>query len=202
MLTQIRSKCRCGRLRGAATDVSCGLRENRIVCYCDDCQAYVHFLECGDALDAHGGTDIFQMTPSRVTLTAGQEHLRCLRLAEGPPPVVRRLLPDAVGNCSPTRVCPSSASFTSSWFRRRQADPGRGLGPPVGVHHGTIRARRPAHVHPRATFGVVLRALKTLTSAWVAGKARPSPFFDPTTGKPVVEPHILAATERERLRTA
>ena len=34
---------------------------NRVVCYCDDCQAFLHYLKRADLLDAHGGTDIVQV---------------------------------------------------------------------------------------------------------------------------------------------
>ena len=59
-------RCRCGRMRGVAIDVSpsTGLR---FVCYCKDCQAFAHFLERADVLDPAGGTDIFQMPPGRVS---------------------------------------------------------------------------------------------------------------------------------------
>ena len=73
-------RCRCGRMRGVASDVSpsTGLR---VVCYCKDCQAFAHFLERADVLDPAGGTDIFQMPPGRVKLTAGTDAMRCLRLS-------------------------------------------------------------------------------------------------------------------------
>jgi hypothetical protein len=54
----------------------------RFVCYCKDCQAFVRFLERPDVLDPAGGTDIFQMPPGRVKLTAGTDALRCLRLSD------------------------------------------------------------------------------------------------------------------------
>src|SRR6266480_2754595 len=73
-------RCRCGRMRGVASDVSpsTGLR---VVCYCKDCQAFARFLERPDVLDPAGGTDIFQMPPGRVKLTAGTDAMRCLRLS-------------------------------------------------------------------------------------------------------------------------
>src|SRR6478736_8944365 len=73
-------RCRCGRLRGIASDISPsgGLR---FVCYCGDCQAFARFLDRADVLDAAGGTDIFHMPPGRVKLTAGTDSLRCLRLS-------------------------------------------------------------------------------------------------------------------------
>jgi hypothetical protein len=69
-------------MRGVASDVSpsTGLR---FVCYCKDCQAFARFLErAEDVLDPAGGTDIFQMPPARIQLTAGTDALRCLRLSD------------------------------------------------------------------------------------------------------------------------
>jgi hypothetical protein len=51
-------RCRCGRVRGIAGDVSPS-SGFRFVCYCGDCQAFAHFLDRADVLDAAGGTDIF-----------------------------------------------------------------------------------------------------------------------------------------------
>src|SRR6516162_5125147 len=73
-------RCRCGRMRGVASDVSPSTGF-RVVCYCKDCQAFARFLERADVLDPAGGTDIFQMPPGRVKLTAGTDAMRCLRLS-------------------------------------------------------------------------------------------------------------------------
>jgi hypothetical protein len=54
----------------------------RFVCYCKDCQAFARFLERPDVLDPAGGTDIVQMAPGRVKLTAGTNAVRCLRLSD------------------------------------------------------------------------------------------------------------------------
>ena len=73
-------RCRCGEVRGTAIDVSpsAGFR---FVCYCKDCQAFARFLERADVLDAAGGTDIFQMPPGRVKLTAGTDAVQCVRVS-------------------------------------------------------------------------------------------------------------------------
>ena len=73
-------RCRCGHVRGVAREVSpsAGFR---FVCYCKDCQAFAHFLDRTDVLDAAGGTDIFQMPPARVKITAGADAMRCLRFS-------------------------------------------------------------------------------------------------------------------------
>lgn len=48
---------------------------NRAVCYCDDCQAFPHHLGRADLPDAHGGTDIVQVAPPRLSFVQGQERM-------------------------------------------------------------------------------------------------------------------------------
>ena len=55
--------CSCGEVRGLVTGVSPNT-VNRVVCYCDDCQAFLHHLGRADLLDAHGGIDIVQVAPA------------------------------------------------------------------------------------------------------------------------------------------
>jgi hypothetical protein len=43
---------------------------------------FARFLGRTDVLDPAGGTDIFQMPPARIRLTAGTDALRCLRLSD------------------------------------------------------------------------------------------------------------------------
>lgn len=73
-------RCRCGRVRGIASEFapSGGFR---LVCYCRDCQAFARFLDRADVLDAAGGTDIVQMPPGRVKLTAGIDAVRSLQFS-------------------------------------------------------------------------------------------------------------------------
>src|SRR5262245_37953883 len=74
-------RCRCGHMRGAAIDVSPS-SGFRVVFYCKDCQVFARFLNrAEDMLDPAGGTDIFQMPPGRVKLTAGMDAMGCLRLS-------------------------------------------------------------------------------------------------------------------------
>ena len=70
MSGQIEVRCRCGEVRGIVTDAS-PRTVNRVVCYCDDCQAYAHQLGRADLLNAKGGSDIVQMAPA--TLSASRK---------------------------------------------------------------------------------------------------------------------------------
>ncbi len=58
-------KCKCGALRGLANDVS-PTTGKRIICLCDDCQAYAYYLGRPEILDANGGTDVIPVAPARL----------------------------------------------------------------------------------------------------------------------------------------
>ena len=76
-------KCNCGTVRGVAREVS-ESNGNRLVCYCDDCQYFAHFLgRAEDILDPHGGSDIFQMAPARIEIIEGESAIACVRLTPG-----------------------------------------------------------------------------------------------------------------------
>ena len=72
-------RCRCGEVRGSVTNPS-PRAANRVICYCDDCQAFAHHLGRADLLDAHGGTDIVQVAPASLKFVQGQRRIMGLRL--------------------------------------------------------------------------------------------------------------------------
>ena len=79
---QIELRCRCGEVRGMAANLS-PRSVNRIVCYCDDCQAFAHQIGRADLLDPQGGSDIVQLAPAAVSFTQGQHRIVGLRLKPG-----------------------------------------------------------------------------------------------------------------------
>jgi hypothetical protein len=203
MSAQLPLRCRCGLVRGTATDVS-PRTGTRLFCYCDDCQAYARFLARQDVLDAHGGTEIFHLTPSQIAITEGEEHLRCLRLSP------KGMLRWFAGCCNTPIGNTISARLPFvglvDCFIDHAAD-GRSrdeaLGPPVRIHGRFARGGGgPDGTHPSASMGLLARSVGHLVRAWLAGKGRPSPFFDDTTGVPCVAPRVLTPTEREGLRPA
>jgi hypothetical protein len=72
-------RCRCGEVQGHVADAS-PQTVNRVVCYCDDCQAYAHHLGRRELLDAQGGSDIVQVAPASLTFDRGAEQIVGLRL--------------------------------------------------------------------------------------------------------------------------
>ena len=191
-------------LRGTAHNIT-PETGNRVVCMCDDCQAYARYLGGAQSvLDEHGGTDIFQATPSQIVLAEGTEHLRCLRLSS------KGLLRWYAGCCR-TPVVNTVASFRVPFVgivhsfmdfegscTRREA-----LGPVIAYTQARYAVGEPpVGAHPRAPFGLIVRSLRLLARAVLKGAHKPSPFFTLGTGEPVVEPMVLSGPEREKLRAS
>jgi Family of unknown function (DUF6151) len=195
-------RCRCGRVRGTARSVSpsAGFR---FVCYCSDCRAFAHFLERADALDAAGGTDIFHMAAGRVTLTAGADALRCLRLRDGTK--VLRWYAD----CCRTPVANTAASarfpvvaLIRSFMDCEAVGQSRDelLGPPLcRIYEGSALAPLPSNAPPPPSFGLFARRATKLLGWWARGLGRPHPFFDEHTNAPLSAPRVLTASERAAL---
>ena len=200
MPTDIPLRCACGKLRGTAVAVAPGAG-CRVVCYCDDCQAYARFLGRPGITDEWGGTDIFQMPPSRVRITGDTEALRCVRLSDkGMHRWYCGECRTPVGNSVSARVPFVGLIHT---FMDHRSD-GRSredvLGKPIG-YTGTkfaIGTLPPAARRP-SLLRLLGRSVRLLGKWWVTGAGSPSPFFDDQTRAPRVKPRILRVDERRAL---
>lgn len=73
-------RCSCGSVRGVARELG-PAQVNRVQCYCKFCATFADVLgRSEDMLDERRGSDIFQMSPRKLELHEGLEHLACLRL--------------------------------------------------------------------------------------------------------------------------
>jgi hypothetical protein len=192
-------KCRCGAVRGVAHDVAPEIG-NHCVCYCDDCQAFQEFLgRAGDVLDPNGGTDIFQMSPARLTLTAGRDRIACLRLTpRGLARWYASCCNTPIGNTLPTSAVPF-VGLIRAFVTEPAAD---ALGPirtrvmrQFAV--GDVAAIPPDRV-PK--WRMLLRVARLLLWWRLRGDHRRSPFFDAATGAPLAPPRVLTEAERAALR--
>lgn len=195
-------RCRCGTVQGVARGITPSAG-NHGVCYCDDCQAFAHFLgRAEDVLDASGGTDIFQMSPANLVFTAGVERLACIRLtSKGLLRWYAGCCNTPIGNTLPTGQIPFI-----SLIRPFIAPPGDAC---ASVALGPVRAR----VFERFATGdrsviptggpplwrVLLRVLRLMLTWRLRGDHRRSPLFDATTGLPITAPRVLSASERAAL---
>jgi hypothetical protein len=201
MPTDLPLRCRCGELRGVARDVSPGAGTH-LICTCTDCQAYAHFLERTDLLDARGGTAIFQLTPQQVRIASGADRLACVRLtARGPLRWYASCCRTPIGNTAASARMPFvglvlACIDPAADIRAR----GAALGPPRGtVFPGSAIGGLLPGESTRPPLGMILRTVVILARAALRGKHRPSPFFDAASGRPVAAPRALSASERGAL---
>jgi hypothetical protein len=170
---------------------------NRGLCYCRDCQAFAHVLgRAGAVLTPEGGTDIVQTEPRRVRFVAGLESLGCLRLT--PNGLLRWY-----ATCCSTPVGNTPADFKVSFVGLIHACLEGAGQAPLEEAFGPIRMRvhtRSARGEPKPSsagmLGAVVRIAGAVLRARVSGSYRETPFFDPVTGRPVVEPRVLTTEER------
>lgn len=195
-------RCKCGAFRGAAHGIfpSTGLRS---VCYCDDCQAYAHFLgRASDILDSAGGTDIFQMWPSRLEITLGHENLTCMRLSDKgmyrwhtdccKTPIANTM---AWPKMPFAGVVHSIMDYAASGTKRDEA-----LGPIQLRLQGRFgKPPLPPGTHPKVPLSFILKTSSFLLKGFWKKHHQPSPFFH-ADGRPRAKPRVLTLAEREELR--
>ena len=196
-------RCACGSLRGVARGAS-ARRGNRLVCYCDDCQSFARFLGGADRiLDAHGGTDIFQMAPGCLEITAGREQLACMRLRPGG--LLRwyaRCCNTPIGNTLATPRLPfvglihSCADHDSDGRSRDEA-----LGPVRARVNArfALGDRSTLDAYERAPVSMLARFAWMILSGRIRGEHAPSPFFNARTREPSTPPHTLSPDELGRV---
>lgn len=199
MPNDIPLRCACGTLQGTALAVS-GSTGSRIVCYCGDCQAFARFLGRADVTDAHGGTDIFQMAPARVRITAGADALRCVRLSD------RGLHRWYCGECKTPVGNTLGAGFPfvgvvhsimdhAAGGRTRDQDLGEVIG---HVHKQGAIGTLPPQPRDMWVPRLIARTTRLMATWWLSRAASPSPFFD-ERGAPCSPPQVLTPEQRRAL---
>ena len=195
-------RCECGSVRGILSRVSPS-RVVRAVCYCDDCQAFAHHLGRADTvLDNYGGTSIFQVSPSRLTISEGERHLACVRLTG------RNLLRWYAACCgTPIGNTPGSRKLHFLGLIHVFLDFSE-LEVPADKVFGPIRARafkkfatgdRSVIIAlPEEGLPFLLGGIRRILGALLTGAYRFTPFFD-GAGIPVAAPQCVSQEERSQL---
>ena len=196
--TSLALRCRCGTVRGVARDVAPST-VNHCFCYCDDCQAFAHFLgREGDVLDAQGGTEITQMSQANVGFTAGADKIAAMRLSP------RGMIRWYAGCCS-TPIGNTLATTAMPFVGVIKAfidAPSAALGPIRGRGFTKGAKGGPAAVPKDGLPELVMiaRVLAKVLRWRLRGDHKRSALLDATTGQPVVEPRVLGEDERAELR--
>lgn len=192
--------CRCGKVRGEVSGVAPD-RINRVICYCDDCRAYAHFLERPDVLDRHGGTDIVQVQGTTVRFTEGFDQVKSMRLS--PKGMIRfyaGCCHTPVGNTI-AAIIPFAGIVRGCLDEGLRAAGGEAsvLGPAEGCNGKLAVHGKPEGVHDAASAGLVLRIARRIAKWKYRSLGQRSAYFD-DAGKPTVTPRVLDRAEREALR--
>lgn len=169
------------------------------MCYCDDCQAFLHFLKRDDLLDAYGGTDIVQVAQAQVILPPHK--LASVRLSEKG--TLRWYVPccnTPAGNMAPAHWSP----FVGIPVALFQPSNGQTLddvfGPPKGAIWGKYaKGQTPGNVDEKVSFRLLGQMVRFLLGNAVTGGHFPTPYFDPLTHAPMSAPKVLTPEERAPL---
>jgi hypothetical protein len=190
--------CRCGAIRGHVRETS-PRTVNRVICYCDDCQAFAHHLGRADLLDPHGGTDIVQFPPASLAFQEGQERIVGVRLT--PKGLYRwyaRCCHTPLGNMVGPLI-PFVGVVTEAFQARGQA-PDEVFGRPLRAIMGEFAVGEPTSGSRGIGAALLVRSLAKVIGWRLTGRAWPHPFFDRSTRKPIYPVTALSPDQREALR--
>jgi hypothetical protein len=198
MSAQVELRCRCGEVRALVTGAS-RRTVNRVVCYCDDCQAFAHQLGRADLLDSQGGSDIVQVAPASLRFVQGQHRIVGLRLK--PKGLFRWY-----ANCCNTPVgntLSPAIPFVGIVAQALENGTQRAddlFGAPIGAIMGKY-AIGPA---PAGSTGInpslLLRVIAKVLGWRLRGQVWPHPFFKQKTSEPSYPLTVLSDQQREALR--
>lgn len=196
---EVELSCRCGAVHGRATNIEPST-VNRIVCYCRDCQAFLHQLKREDLLDAHGGSDIVQLPPAAVSFDRGQEQIRGLRLSEkGLFRFYASCCNTPLGNAA-TPVLPFLGMPAQVFSAADAGGLDSLLGAPRGLVYGQHAVGTPPAGSTALQPALIARLVFAMAKWGLRGLGKPSPFFDSQTRQPLFPLVTLSTGERDALR--
>ena len=202
MSQDVELSCRCGAIHGWVRGVSPST-VNRAICYCDDCQAFLHHLGRADLLDAHGGTDVVQVAPRTVTFDSGAERIVGLRLT---PNGLHRWFASCCKTPLGNTLTPWIPFIGIAMEAFRGAPDVRRRDELFGKVRGAVCSKYATGVVPEASIktyhgrGLLGRMLRLMLGWKLRGMTWPHPFFDRTTQAPSHPVTTLSPDERESLR--
>jgi hypothetical protein len=191
-------RCRCGEVRGWLADAS-PRTVNRVLCYCDDCQAFAHQLGRADLLDIHGGSDIVQAAPASLAFVHGQQRITGLRLA---PKGLFRWYASCCNTPVGNTISPAIpfVGIIAQAFDNGTQNPDDVFGKPIGAIMGKYAIGHPPACSTGMGLSLMARAIRMVLGWRVRGRAWPHPFFDRDTRAPIYPLSVLSHAQREALR--
>lgn len=191
-------RCKCGEVEGRLDDAAPD-KVTRMVCYCDDCQAFLHEIERADLLDANGGTDIVQVAPSTLRFERGSERIVGVQLT---PKGLYRWYTTCCRTPVGNTVSPSLPfiGIVASAFDATPGGPDAAFGLPLGKILGKFAIGTPPPGSTGLNVRLILRALRSILGWRLRGQTWPHPFYEESTRKPTHPVTVLTKPERDALR--
>ena len=181
----------------------------RVLCYCEDCQAFLHQLGRPELMDDDGGTDIVQVAPASVEFREGRDKIVGLRLI---PKGLYRWHSSCCNTPLGNTLTPWlpfigigpeawKGAGGSEWQTQGAMQQRNELFGPIQGASFTQHAKHP----PEATFAkspqrMLLSAVRKMLGWKLRGATWPHPFFDQATKAPRFPIRVLSTEERETLR--
>lgn len=187
-MSDLALSCKCGAVTGIAEHVT-RRSSNRLVCYCSDCQAFANRLGTSDrVLNEHGGTEIFQVAPTRVKVLQGQDQIACLKLSEkGPFRWYAKCCNTPIGNTMKPEV--PFIGLISAFVDMEAADKDSRIGPAL-CHCQTQYASESWPSDKKRTgfpVGFTIRMMAFIMGWKMRGLGKENPFFT-SVGDPIAVP--------------
>ena len=192
-------QCECGKFRAKLKDFP-NSTPGRLVCYCDDCQMYLHHLKRTDLLDANEGTEVIPAYPADVEVLHGLEHLKCTRLsATG---IFRFFTSCCNTPIANTRPGEPWAGFLRCVYTARDAQKlDQTLGPVRSRIMGRFaKGTPPVGTPEKFNLKAFLTVMPFMLKGKLLRKFRPSPFFAEDAVTAIAVPHVLSEAQRQAAR--
>lgn len=191
-------QCQCGSFRAKLSHFPTQT-PGRMVCYCDDCQTYLHFLKKQNLLDENGGTEIVPVYPINFHITAGAHHVRGVRLSNNG-------LYRWYASCCQTPIANTQAQLP--WIgllagmlpyknqQERTQNLGKVKNRVLGKFaHGQPPLDTSSKFRLRDFLGLMPFILKGL----LLGKSKNHPFLPPPKFEPIADVYVLSTEERQSI---
>lgn len=159
---------------------------------CDDCQRFAEYLNNEThILDENGGTEIFQVSPSSIKFTQGQENLTCLRLTQkGILRWYTSCCNTPIANTISYKMAFAGVILNCLDFSGLNKDDVLG---PVKYYCMAKYCIGDAPEGANAGFSklLTLKIIISLLIGRLLKRYSPNPFFNEETGQPISKPFIL-----------
>lgn len=198
MKTDVPIQCGCGKVQGVARGLS-RVSTNHVVCSCKGCQSYAHYLgRTDDMLDADGGSNIVQMDPSKFEISAGMDHVVCMRVTpDGPLRWYASCCNTPLGNTFPRGGLPFIGFLPICLGIKGTSDE---LVQLVGKSRGHVNQPGKTPFFDQVGNFFMMVGLFCKIMFWrVRGGPSYKPFFDAQTMRPLAKPIKISDEERTAL---